>query len=72
MIMKRPRFVSEDDLRKQIRTMLSHESQAAVAYNLGISQPALSQFLDGSRPHASEQLLAHMGCNPMRFYQKRQ
>ena len=64
------RFVSDDDLRQQIRKMLAHGPQAAVAQQLGMSQPALSQFLDGSRPHASDAMLARMGYELKRFYQK--
>jgi len=65
------RFDTDDDLRRQIRKMLTRGSQAQVAEHLGMSQPALSQFLDGSRPNASDKMLARMGYRPQRFYRKR-
>ena len=67
---KRNSFASDDDLRVAIRKMLARESQAAVAVQLGISQPALSQFPDGSRSNACDNLLKRMGYLPKRFYQK--
>jgi predicted transcriptional regulator len=65
------KYATDKDLRGEIRKMLARDSQEAVAARLGMSQPALSQFLNASRPHASDTMLTRMGYKSMRFYQKR-
>jgi predicted transcriptional regulator len=64
------KYATDKDLRGEIRKMLARDSQEAVATRLGMSQPALSQFLNGSRPHASDGMLKRMGYLSKRFYQK--
>ena len=63
-------YVTDYDLRSQIRRMLLNNSQTDVGKKLGISQPKLSQYLNGARPHASDRMLARMGYKRTRFYQK--
>jgi predicted transcriptional regulator len=63
-------FVTDNDLRREIRAMLKESSQGQVAKRLCISQTQLSQFLDRSRPHASYPLLKKMGCDSTRYYRR--
>ena len=65
------KYATDKDLRGQIRKMLARDSQDAVAKRLGMSQPALSQFLNGSRPHASYEMLRRLGMSTTRYYRTR-
>jgi hypothetical protein len=63
-------FVSDSDLRSELRLMLRHDSQTQLAKKLRISQTQLHQFVHGARPNASDKLLKAMGCKPVRYYQR--
>jgi transcriptional regulator with XRE-family HTH domain len=60
-------YVTNDDLRDKVRTMLDGKTQQQLADQLKCSQSMLSQFLKGERD-ASDAMIRALGFVPVAHY----
>jgi predicted transcriptional regulator len=59
---------NDEHIRRQLKQLLKDTTQMKLSKKLGISQTKLSQYIDGTRPHASDKMLSRLGYK--RCYKK--